>query len=211
MTYNNPIKIKSRQETIIDQYRHLFGNSIPEDEQYWTMCNYIHHGLSLKGKELGQLLDSNLIQPQQFHGVEIKKDIYEHNLEMLDVLPINVYNGDILEVMQEEYRNGKFNPAIINLDMMWEPQVAMHELSLDVIQFLTECLTGKRIMLVLNFVAKPWCSSHKWTGTEAVNEMLKDPYFSNLLNEKIWSISNKAYEYKAQKTDMLTVLMIKEK
>lgn len=210
MTYNNPIKIKSRQDTIIDQYQLLFQSSIPEDEQYWTMCNHVHYDMSLEGKELGQILDSNLIKPEQFHGVEIRPEIHVKNLEILDKYPIHVYNGNILDVMQSNFQERNFNPAIVNLDMMWEPHVAMHELALDTIQFLTECLPNKRIMLVLNFVAKPWCSPHKWTGQESLEMMLEEPYLKECFANGWWSMSDKAYEYKAQKTDMITVLMIKE-
>ncbi len=209
-TYSNPIKIKSRQKTIIDEYRHHFGPIIPEDEQYWTMCNYVHYNLSLEGKELGQLLESNLIQSHQFHGVEILPEIHEENTKLLDKLSVNLYNGNILEIMQNKYRKGDFNPAIINLDTMWEPHVAANELCLDVIQFITECLPERRILLVLNFVAqsRPWRDT--WTGSKTMDKLLEDPYLAEQMMLGIWSHSDKAYEYKAQKTEMITVLMIKE-
>ena len=74
--WDDPKKIRSRKQAIVEPYRHLFGNSLPTTKQYWTMAGayFDQDNNPLKG-ELGQLLQEDLITPEQFFGVDREETI----------------------------------------------------------------------------------------------------------------------------------------
>ena len=54
------------------------------------------------GCEVDQILQARIIKPEQFHGVEIVKDIYDANVEAWPNLAW--HHGDFLQVMQKYSR-----------------------------------------------------------------------------------------------------------
>jgi hypothetical protein len=108
-------KEQSRKDTIIDAYRETFDRySIPDDRQYWTLCNFQAdtEGNIPKLSEVGQLIDSGLIQLDQVHGVDLLPETIDHN--RLYIPKANWYVGELYDQILENL--DIFNPAIVNLD-----------------------------------------------------------------------------------------------
>jgi len=104
-------KIEARQETLVKTYWDIFGGSIPNDKQYWTLC---HNQPNKQGSEINQLVRLGLINKRQFHGVDKSKSIISQNKK---IHPDAFWHwGEWIDVIKN---NPKFNPALIYLDTMY--------------------------------------------------------------------------------------------
>lgn len=118
-------KILARNETIIQMYRMLFDNQkLPENLQYWSMCGNLtdNYGNLNTDSEFSQIINSGLINENQFHGVEILDEIYRKNKLILP--DINIYHSDFFEAMNLAAINNNFHPGIINADLISTAQHA---------------------------------------------------------------------------------------
>jgi hypothetical protein len=114
--WTNEIKIKSRKSNIIDYYRSYFGEKVPENKQYWTLCGKcVENGDLQENTEPDQMIKSGLITENQFFGVELDPHIFN----ILKTCKIcNFLNGDIYKVILNSHNKQQFNPAIINCDFL---------------------------------------------------------------------------------------------
>ena len=145
-----PKKTLARQRTILAPYRDLFGHSIPEGREYWTLSGLCADpdGSLRAGCELHQLSEAGLITPDQFHAVESDLGVYKRNRK---IQGSHWYHGDIYEVM----RSRPVNPAIVNLDLIEFPKQGSKLIG-DVLLLLTE-QGVEDVLVVANFVLKAWC------------------------------------------------------
>lgn len=203
-------KVQSRIITIIDLYRQVFKrNSIPDDKQYWSMCGaHFNRDGPLKG-ELGHLTETGLISPTQFNGVDRELSIIEANQDLHP--DINWFHGDFLEVMEEEYLEGRFNPVIINYDGVMQPKRGSSYLK-DIMKFIDHNISDE-LLLIANFILiNPYTFEEKYQYTihDAI-KALKDIYWI----PKHWGTMHQAYVYpgssKNNRTEMGMIMFIKEK
>ena len=112
--YKDATKTIIRQVTIIEPYKRIFGDSLPAEKQYWTLCNLQTNpaGQITEESEIGQLLDTGLITKEQFHGVDYDADIIEHNKRHIP--ESHWYAGDFFRTLL--HNQDDFNPGIIYLD-----------------------------------------------------------------------------------------------
>jgi hypothetical protein len=148
-SWSDPKKIAARQETIINQYRRLFGQSMPKDKQYWTMCGQCTttDNEFQEGCELHQILEEGLITLDQFHGVDIDKEITSANQQA--VPQASWYADDFYQAMLKACTESKFNPAIVNADTVNMPDRACGYVS-DIMALLSDCVG--EVMLVSNMI-----------------------------------------------------------
>lgn len=104
----NPIKTEVRLETIIKPYRHYFNKKLPEDKQYWTLCNVQNH---LPNSEIIQLVNSDIITTEQYCGVDIDDRIIKDNKKQFPTA--NWRQGDFYYSL---LGCNNFNPGIIYYD-----------------------------------------------------------------------------------------------
>jgi len=100
-TWACPKKIRARHDTIVDLGK-IQG-------QYWSMAGKCDG----PGCEIDQILEAGIITPEQFHGVEIQRDIYDFNVETYPLLQWHC--GDFLNVMRN-YPD--FQPGLVNADLL---------------------------------------------------------------------------------------------
>ena len=202
-------KAESRLQTIIKAYQgHCKKASIPANSQYWSICgrcSYENGKLEI-GCEPDQIIKSKLIQPCQFHGVEIDKEIYNWN-KRADKR-INWHCGDFYETMVEYTNHNKFNPAIVNADMIVMSKYGSQYLS-KIMQFLTT--SAKEVMLVGNFV-----TSQRYFR-EDINDIKKalsnEPGYQFSMNNGKWRLNKEYYWYNGTgktRTKMTTIILFKE-
>lgn len=106
-------KYQSRKE-IIRTYRKITGHhSIPTGQQYWCLCG---NQSKTNRSEIKQLIKSQLIEIEQFHGVDISEEKIKRNSASYP--KAQWYPGEWTEILEEQLIKGSFNPALINLDTM---------------------------------------------------------------------------------------------
>ena len=121
--YTTTNKLQARHDTIVNLYRSTFGRkSLPKAKQYWSMSARCVDGAGelLPGSELHQLLETKLIHPWQFHGVDNDEGIWEANGLYGDA---NWYCNDFYDALSWSVdHDPEFNPGIVNVDTTAEPQ-----------------------------------------------------------------------------------------
>ena len=110
-----PRKAKARFDTIINTYRELFHDKLPEEKQYWTLAGpcFDENGKLGTCSEIHQLISSGLITESQYHGIDNGIEIIEKN--RIAAPNSNFYHGDFISQLQIASRNN-FNPGIIHAD-----------------------------------------------------------------------------------------------
>lgn len=153
--YTCPKKVAWRS-TVIKTYREIMGqNSLPPEKQYWTMPNKIYDGdflmggRLLRGCEFYQIIQEGLVTPDQCHGVERVREIYENNLK---VPKVHSYLGDFLNTMDEHAGNDRYNPGVVMYDSVEYPDTR-EDYFPRIMYFLT-ALDIRNVLLVWNFVIK---------------------------------------------------------
>ena len=178
-TWNCPKKQLARTETILSQTCL---------NQYWSMAGYC-----TPGGELDQILSTGFIQPEQFHGVEITKDIYDAN--RLAYPDVSWHHGDFLKVMQHA---DAFNPSLVNADLLQTIDTAA-----EYISSLLYLLTPFDSTLIANIIMK-----HRWYRTtieHVLQKLTSCQQFRYALNEG-WTHDNRCYLYPGTGTRSRTVM-----
>jgi hypothetical protein len=113
MKFLTASKASSRQATIISPYRESFGYALPSPKQYWTLCACCAaQGQLIQSSELSQILDSELIKPHQFCGVDYDADAIASNKQLGFG---NFYHNDFYRAMAAHH---DFNPGVVNMDLL---------------------------------------------------------------------------------------------
>lgn len=188
--WDDPQKVSSRSEAIILPYRRYFGESIPRDKQYWTMCGAHFDEQGKLDGEHGQLVKEGLIQSEQFHGVDIEEYIIENNRKHYP--DVNWLCGDFRDAMVQASIEGRFNPAIINYDNVMQSKNSVKYLK-RIFSFIDNNVHGE-LLLVANFMLNnPYHSnegSFRETGSETIDKLLSIYMFPDH-----WSVHPTYYEY----------------
>jgi len=194
-------KIKAREETIIKIYSVLFDQqSLPLDKQYWTLCSKcINDGKIIENTEPYQVINSGLIRPHQFHGVEIEIEIHNINKTCSD---LNFYHGDLLSVLRQEAHKPDFNPAIVNADFFGTP-ITEAKKFLDILYLLRN---QRDIMVVGNFSLQ--AKHKKFVPDDIIIELNKHSLVKEI--SKVWKYSQ-CYEYISSAYKMGTIIFYKRK
>lgn len=207
--WDDPKKIASRKEAIILTYNEFFKrSSIQPNKQYWTMCGayFDSKGTQLHG-ELGQLIESNLITPDQFHGVDREKSIIQKNQKLFP--NIKWFHGDFKEIMGEFSIQNKFNPAIINYDGVMQPKFGSQYLK-SILKFIDNNVHDQ-LLLITNFVLRsPYRKQIQFNPIDVINQLLKIYWFPDH-----WYIKPQAYTYegsgKRSQSEMGMIIFVKNK
>ncbi len=125
-TWNCRKKIEARNQTLI--------HDCPN--QYWSMAGLC----TTPNSEVEQILQH--IDPWQFHGVEINRDIYDANVEAWPELSWHL--GDFFQVMRQ---CSGFNPSVVNADLLQTADTAA-----EYIARIMYLLMPYEVTLVANFV-----------------------------------------------------------
>jgi len=165
-----PKKIKSRIETIVVPYRHIYKRlCLPEGRQYWTICGAHFDEQGKLDGEYGQLIKDGLISPHQFYGVDKEKSIIDKNREYYP--SVKWLNGDFLEMMEEALIAGDFRPAIINFDNIRQKKFGAKEL-MQIMKMIDDQWYGD-LLLSVNFVLNsPYRKSVIDSGNDVIDCLL---------------------------------------
>lgn len=205
--YTTKSKIQSRQDSIINPAIKLFHGQLPDNLQYWTMCSYCNH----KDSELNQLLNSNLIAENQFHGVDIDQDVYNRNIEMNT--SANFYRNDIYQAMVNAKVSNSFKPGIINLDTL-----SMGEKASELVSKILTLVTFKNLdnkaierkfpLIFVNTVLKAPRGNLKETVNDFPEFLFKEKDFKlcQKYTNDSWNIYS-IYNYKNGNTVMQTYFL----
>lgn len=186
-----PKKQHARFETIISQYRKHFYYSLPLEKQYWTMCGQCstENGEPLEGFEPSQMINSELIKPNQFRGVEIKSDIHELNVKAFSELTF--INDDFYRAIAMAYHNNDFNPGIVNADFPATPEGGAVYIA-KLMALLTE--TADDFLFVANLILRMKYYTRK-DGDYVINLLSEYPQFRYAWGQGNWKLSDSYYEY----------------
>lgn len=199
--YSCKKKYQARFQTIIEMYRHYFGRKMPLNRQYWTMCglNSDDNGNLQKQSELGQMLESGLIIPKQFCGVDINKETISLN-KMADK-NAHWFNKDFVSQMKIAKKEGWFTPSLINADLINLPQKGVQKIA-EIMSFITDCDINN-VLLVGNLMltnphAKIQISEiEAYRRAKAVPLLLsKQIAFKYAWNSRQWKNYPQCYVYK---------------
>lgn len=157
----------------------MFSDTLPPDKQYWTMC-----GLNDRaGCEVDQIINSGLIEPRQWNGVE-KNDLI-HATNVATYPELAWYCGDFYWTMANAEN---FNPAIINADLIQTPDTGA--------EFVARIMSLVRVpdvMLVANFVLGGRFLELK-TGDHAITKLCECHQFRVAMRQG-WEYGGKCYTY----------------
>ena len=134
------------------------------------------------GCELLQVLESGLITPSQFHGVEIRRDIYEANVQNFP--EIAWHYGDFYEVMHDW---PDFNPSIVNADLMQSADKAA-----DQIARFFHLLDPFQVTLVMNFILD--YRGYHGTPQRVIDRLSRCPPFCYAMQHG-WQFDGRCYRY----------------
>ena len=169
-TWSCPKKIAARAATII-----ALG---PVEGQYWSMA-----GLCTgPGCEVAQVLDSGIITPGQFHGVEHDYSIYKANVAAYPEL--QWHHGDFLDTMQD-YED--FHPGLVNADLYDSVDTAA-----QYVAQMLYILMPHNPKLVVNFVME--CRGYHTTPEHVIDRLLEQQLFRYAVRQG-WSHGDRCYLY----------------
>jgi subtilisin family serine protease len=178
-----PKKQAWRHDQIIQSWRDIFGStSIPKDMQVWSLPGKSDGvggaipGLSM-GTELDQLLEAGLIKPHQYHGVEIRSEVYEANLKIKGP---NWYHNDLLSAIKRSIGDDKFKPAIVSFDSMQYPSSHAAYVA-DLVYQITQVHTD--VLVVINQVKR--CRRQEIPTSELVDPIAVEERFKMAHEEAI--------------------------
>tara|TARA_R110000765_G_scaffold28525_1_gene68694 strand:+ start:12262 stop:12849 length:588 start_codon:yes stop_codon:yes gene_type:complete len=195
MKFTSQDKINSRSETIIKPYRKHFANTIPPDKQYWTLCAECNHPES----EYNQVINNGLIQPENFHGVDLDAQAIDDNISHCEG---KFFLGDIFQVMAN---HEGFNPAIINLDFLRTFNEELNNIR-KVILMLAEY---DQVLLSFNVLIGNFRVKHR-DPDDIIYSMRDDPDIAMAICEHGWkNMETYLYKGKGHKTLMASVTMFK--
>ena len=115
--YLCPRKYEARFQTITQAYRELFGDVVPQEKQYWSMCALnACDGKISPSSELGQAMTYGLVSASQFYGVDVSHAVIAANRESCS--EAHWICSDIIDAVYRYGRMKRLNPAIMNIDTM---------------------------------------------------------------------------------------------
>lgn len=194
--HENAAKKQSRFQ-IMEAFKKITGlNAIPEDRQYWTLCNWQP---DVAGSEIVQLVDANFLKKEQFFGIDYdmkKEGIIEHNKKCHP--NANWFDGDFLETIEENY--DLFKPALINLD--GTQTVLKTNCHIYVARIMNICPEGT--VFAVNLMLSDAHSSRKFSPKILVEGVRKKLYRPN-----DWQVLESYYPYKSSRTDMGTYVFVR--
>jgi hypothetical protein len=201
-TWTGNKKFISRSETIISIYRKFFGNSIPKDKQYWSICGQQNKD---DKSEISQMINDKLIEEKQFYGVDIDKGIIEFNKK--EYPNANWYCNDFyrqLTLVKD------LNPAIVNCDFISYPDRAIQYYS-DVLNLLSE---HKDLIVIGNMVTSHQRFSYRDRDIDFIMEKLNKCHaFQCAIYKADWKLYPEYYTYKGadekSRTTMSTIVLYK--
>lgn len=169
-TWSCPKKQAARTETIL-------ANG-PLANQYWSMA-----GLSTTpGCEVDQILKANFIQPKQFHGVEINRDIHDANVAAWPTLAW--HHGDFFQVMHQ-YKG--FNPSLVNADLLQTVDTAA-----DYIARLLGLFEPFDAVLIVNFIMEH--RGYRCDPDYVLRRLVQCQQFRHAMNNG-WGYDERCYLY----------------
>lgn len=197
-TYDEkPSKIEARRQ-IISIYRYLTGQqSIPKEKGYWTLCNEQSHK---EGAEIVQLVNSGLIQKNQFFGIDfdaLNQGIIENNQKRHP--EANWFKGDWLEVIEENYEI--FNPGLIYFDHT--QTIVSLECRLQLAKTMNMCPSGT--VIAANMGLADGHSSRRFDPDQLIKQL-----WIHLRSPKDWTPYNKFYSYKCSYTEFGTYIFVRK-
>lgn len=181
-------KATAREETIIKTYRKIFNcRSIPNNKQYWTLSAVCSDKLGniLPWCELDQVLKSELITIDQFHGVDRCAKIIRSNRNIKNA---NWYHGSFFNTLAEAVG---FNPAIINYDSTNAPELAC----ITLLDILTLCANRniKNVMVIGNIIIK--CRRLQYDSEDIVSNLSRYKIFDHTIKLGDWKCVENSYMY----------------
>lgn len=189
-------KIEARRATIIRPYtQHFKTNKIPADTEYWSMCGRCAtpEGTLVNDCELDFLIKEGLIDPHQFHGVELSHQTHQDNSK----LP----QGNFYQGMLQFHISKAKNPAIVNFDH----HRSINEVKAQLIALLSYLKPHNNFMLVINLLKK-----YRTVNDTLEHIMEQITSIDQLVDYKVISL----YEYNGvqdnNSTEMLSVTLVKE-
>ena len=205
--WDDPKKLEAREHTIVEIYREHFGESLPPDKQYWTMCGAHFNGNNKLDGELMHAVNAGVIEPRQFRGVDKEASIIRKNAE---VYPETTWiNDDFYWAMASAADRGEFNPAIVNYDgVMMKRGGARY---LNKLIMLIDDETGAKVpmLLLANFMLNNPHGGDAMDDSNAVFEEIQ----RNCPRLHEWSVLRWCYPYsgsgKRSHTKMCTFVFMK--
>lgn len=206
--WNSDQKKEARKETIIDCYKKLIGRDcLPSEKQYWTMCGRMDTGDEEFERNLHceyeQVLNSGLIVPAQFRGVDNSEDYINKNKVLYPDLVF--YCNDFMRQVYHSFAEADFNPGIVNVDMVYMPKKAA-SYSAEMLYFI-EGQGIKDIMVVCNLML-----NNPRRGEGDIEIYKHDDFYELLKSESKWRYCQHywnfydAYEYYNHKTNMCSYI-----
>jgi hypothetical protein len=212
MSYTNshscPRKYQARLDTIINVYKSLFHNSIPTHQQYYTLSGPITSDNKSIGKysELQQLLSSNLITQNQYHGIDYNLDIINQN--KLAAPNANFHHGDFFNTLKHLSNTlPNFNPAIIHADFI--NCIKKTQNTIANILYLLNKSNSNNTLLTINLpYNNPYKSSknitpnpHTIWNTLSNNQRFADAFLNN------WQLIPHYYQYNGTGDNSNTIMI----
>jgi hypothetical protein len=189
--YGTTIKSDSRAWGI-EQWRLLNRmQSIPEDRQLLSLCNYQFRDSS---SELPQYIDSGIIHEAQYVGIDRSEDIIQSNRELFPA--VQWRTGELLDVVTHE----PFSPALFHVDTLNEPQAAA-QLTLELMN-----LYPQNITMLVNVI-----QYNAWTRREYTSEAFPNYLAANAFEYQIDNFHLRqpipSYMYISQRSAMRTYVI----
>jgi len=181
-TWTDNAKCQSRIDTLPT---HVEG-------QYWTLAG-LCDGPSCEADYMLQFLE-----PEQFHGVERDRTIFEQNVENYPQL--NWHHGDLVQVMRQQRG---FNPGFVNADL-----IQGVERSAPMVAQLIDLLKSFDCKLNINFVLSSR-NRPPQTAEHVINVLSRYPLIRNAIRRG-WSFGPRHYVYKRHTTVMGTFFFHRE-
>jgi hypothetical protein len=191
MQYTSAKKTDARSETIIKQYRQHFGYTIPRNQQYWSICGLCvtDDGSLISMSEPSQLIQSNLIVPEQFHGVDRSGYVFQKNKQYRQS---RWYNEDFLVAMYEANNEDNFHPAVVNVDTKLMPEKGTALLA-RIMAFLSDLDLEHGVLVVGNFILR---NRHMEVPASDIGSRLSErPQFETAVRSKEWSWDDQCFVY----------------
>lgn len=196
VNWSNPIKIKSRQETIINLYRRLFGRErLPNDKSYWSMAGQCYFEGKYVDSEYDQVIKSGLVSPDQFNGVELNKDIHDANC---NICGSNWHQGHFSEAVAA---NLSSNPGIVRHDDTTFPRTCVG----DFAELMYVLEDTSDIMVTFTMAIK--ARGHKSSIYDLSSALSEHVLFMDTFYDGKWNFSKDCYVYISSiaGTEMATV------
>lgn len=191
--YTKEEKIKAREQIVL-AYRDLTGNyKIPEDKNYWTLCN---EQPDIEGSEINQLAKIGLIKKSQFYGVDYdiqNSGIIERNRKTHP--EAHWFKGEWLRVLDDNY--DRFNPALIYFDYTFT--VVSPKTYRNLAGTMNICPPDT--VIAANIMISDGHSNRKYSVDDFVNRIWR-----NVVYASKWKLLDKYYPYKASHTKMATFI-----